>query len=248
MRQNPQNSSQSSGDIVLFAAMGLFTIAFWGGTLLVWQVFAPPFVESFRPPIIFTLFAFPLPVIGYLVMTNWGRQRVGAINYSLVQGIALVIWLVAVWLWLQAHFWQSAVSVFTFPLVFFLFLLPYWSLARVSGLGGASADAGVPGMPTNKPAGGSGASASTLHSIEDSINDWLVWLGNGENHRGVMVLMIFIFWSLLYWNWPGMALNVFTFSGWGLVTILGLFVLRAIFKPVAPGQGVPGAGDPKSKK
>lgn len=246
MRQNPQNSSTSGGDIVLFAAMGLFTLFFWGGTLLVWQALAPPFVEAFRPPIIFTLFAFPLPVIGYLVMTNWGRQRVGVVNYSLVQGIALVIWLVAVWLWLQAHFWQSAVSVFTFPLVFFLFLLPYWSLARVSGVGGASVAA--PGNAPASTAAPTSASHSTLHSIEDGVNDWLVWLGNGENHRGVMVLMIFIFWSLLYWNWPGMALNVFTFSVWGLVTILGLFVLRAIFKPVAPGQGVPGAGDPKSKK
>ncbi len=81
---------------------------------------------------------------------------------------------------------------------------------------------------------------------------WLYWLGAGELHRGTLVVLVVLFWSLFYWNWSTIQAmmkggqTVFAFSFWGLITIFGTVVIRSLFSRL-PGGEVPGASDSKSR-
>lgn len=89
----------------------------------------------------------------------------------------------------------------------------------------------------------------------DFTTDWLAWLGNGEAHRGMLVFLFLLFWTMFFWSAPIVQTLVqgnflFVFAAWGLVTVTGLVIIRSLFvrQTTLPGQEVPkAAGDSKSQ-
>ncbi|MGH2521581.1 MAG: hypothetical protein ACRDH2_03670, partial [Anaerolineales bacterium] len=81
--------------------------------------------------------------------------------------------------------------------------------------------------------------------IIDWIAGWLTWLGSGESHRGTLVLLVIIFWSMFFWSLPTIQFSVLSFAGWGLISIFLLVLIRSLFfrqtTLPAPGQEVPAA-------
>ena len=213
-----------------YALVGVFTALFWGVTYFLWRQ-AISLIEVGPPNIALTIFALPLPFLGYWVLMHpqagGDKPQFNALTYSGTQVLSLTFWSIIVWLWLQAYIWYSFVSDISFILLFLLVLLPYMSLVRVAG------------APGSHPSGILGWSDS-----------WLKWMGNGESHRGTLVLLVVVFWSVLFWNWPNPPVQAFplviTFPFWGLLTIFGLVAIRTLFfrQTNLPGQEVP-AGDTK---
>ncbi len=211
-----------------YIIVGIFTALFWGVTFMMWSQAARQ-LGGGAPNIVLTIFALPLPFLGYWVyMSAQGEQAVFNVRtFSGAQVLALIFWAVAIWCWLQAYTWYLLVSDVTFLVMFIILLFPYTSLMRSFVHTG------------NQPSG--------IVSWGDS---WLKWMGNGESHRGTLVLLVFVFWSILFWNWPNPSVRayptVITIPVWGLLTIFGLVLLRSFFfrQTNLPGQEVP-AGDPK---
>jgi hypothetical protein len=131
--------------------------------------------------------------------------------------LGIMSWAVAVFIWRELYNWYTWVAEPSFLLTFFAFPLPYFAyLSMINAM---------------KP--------------DRRGDDWLSWLGNSDSKNGTLVLFIFLFWSILYWNWPGIDLSAITISIWGLVTIFGLYLLRAtLFRK--PGREVPAPETSKS--
>lgn len=153
----------------------------------------------------------------------WLHDRAGQlVIYITLLIMGFIMWAMAVYIWRELYYWFDWVSEPSFVLTFLAIPLPYL---------------GFMGF---------------INAVRESREpvrrkDWLTWLGNDDPNNGSLVLLIFLFWSLLYWNWPGIALNATTISVWGLVTIFGLYLLRAtLFRKPAPGQGGTGSETSKS--
>ena len=209
----------------------VFTALFWGATYFFWQQAASQIVGA-PPSLALTVFALPLPFLGYWVLRHSQPDHpFNTLTYTGTQVLALTFWSIAVWLWLQAYIWYEFVADLTFILVFLFLLLPYMSMVRILGTPESGRPSGVVGWA----------------------DSWLTWMGNGEPHRGTLVLLVVIFWSILFWNWPAPPVRnypiVLTVPIWGLLTIFGLVTIRTMFfrQTQLPGQEVP-AGDAKKSK
>ena len=154
---------------------------------------------------------------------------------------ALILWGIAYWVWWFAYKWFSWV---TEPMQLFTLLalpVPFWAYQTMFSPERRAARQAAP------EAGAAGLKPGRLPGL-----GWLYWLGNGELHRGTLVLLVVFFWSLFFWNWPPVVAMVnggslvFIFSFWGLLTIFGMVIIRSLFSRL-PGPEVPGAGDSKSK-
>lgn len=141
------------------------------------------------------------------------------LTFAVLMVLGLFTWGLAAAIWYLAYLWIEEVTPPTFIIT--LLALPAPFLAYRSFL-----QATQP-RPT--------------HS-----EDFLTWLGKGQPYNGIMVLLILIFWSLLYWSWEGIDFNTLTFGSWGLLTIFGYFFIRnAILK--RPGKEVPADEASKSR-
>jgi len=219
------------GNLVPYALVAVFTALFWGVTYFLWAQASRQINLGTPPNLALTIFALPLPFLGYWVLRHpqggTDKPQFDALNYSGTQVLSLTFWSIAVWLWLQAYIQFAFISDITFILLFLIVLLPYMSLVRAMG------------APGSNPGGALGWADS-----------WLKWMGNGESHRGTLVLLVVIFWSVLFWNWPSPPVRSYsialTIPVWGLITIFGLVATRTLFfrQTNLPGQEVP-AGDIK---
>jgi hypothetical protein len=248
-RPDPASPSGLEG-ILPYALVGVFTILFWAATLLLWRLACPS--DTCVPPnAALTLFALPLPFLGYWALMHTPAaegRRFNALTYIGIEVLALIFWGIAVWLWLQAYIWYAFVADLTFILVFLLMLLPYVAVIRSISSPGAP--------PTAPPAGDRPAPATPSPSdgSSDWAGSWLKWMGNGETHRGTLVILVLVFWTILFWNWPNPNLQsmslVLKFPIWGLITIFGLIIIRQIFfrqTNLPPSQEVSAADQKKSK-
>ncbi len=149
--------------------------------------------------------------------------------YMVVGIFTFALWGVAYLIWREAYIWYAWVTEWTAVVTLLVLPIPYW--VHQSML--PSAD---------------GRRAGIMGWAED----WLRWMGNGERHRGTLVLLVCVFWSMLYWNWPVPAVREFpfvlTFPLWGLLTIFGLVTIRTLFfrQTQLPGQEVPAPDMKKS--
>jgi hypothetical protein len=157
-------------------------------------------------------------------------------------GIAYVVWHT---LWL----WFSVIPEWSVVLIVIVLPLPFWVYQSMF-----SVDRPIRPAPSAAPAAPAAPAAGVLPARPGQIPGlgWLYWLGAGELHRGTLVILVVLFWSLFYWNWSTVQAmvergeTVFAFSFWGLITIFGMVFIRSIFSRL-PGGEVPGAGDSKSK-
>ncbi len=152
--------------------------------------------------------------------------------------LSLIMWGVTFGMWYYFGYYWEGWEPYSAALTFFVLPIPfiaYYSffVPRNRASGEPPGPAGAPATPTARPAG----------PIMDI--DWITWLGKGDSHRGTLVVALFIFWSILYWNLPSIQFGAVTFSAWGLLTLIGLAVIRTLFR--RPGQEVPGSTETKSK-
>lgn len=168
----------------------------------------------------------------------------------------LAIFLVAVtvsgWIWWWFWYWEGYSGLQTFginllalagiPILYQL----YRGMTRP-----------VASTSTNEPPASGEAGSGTAPRPAGLIawaEDWLRWMGNGEPHRGTLVVLVLVFWSMLYWNWPAPDIRSFpfilTFSTWGLLTIFGLVAIRQMFfrQTNLPSQEVSASGDTKKSR
>ena len=131
-RPDPTSPSGLEG-ILPYALVGVFTVLFWGATLFLWRQACLPPVECTPPNFALTIFALPLPFLGYWALMHApgaeGR-RFNALTYIGIEVLALIFWAIAVWLWLQAFIWYAFVVDITFVAVFLFMLLPYVAVVR----------------------------------------------------------------------------------------------------------------------
>lgn len=140
------------------------------------------------------------------------------LTFAVLMIFGLVSWGLAAAIWYIAYLWIEEVTPPTFIIT--LIALPVPFLAYRSFMQAA-------------------------HPQPNHSEDFLTWLGKGQPYNGIMVLLILIFWSLLYWSWEGIDFNTLTFGSWGLLTIFGYFFIRnAILK--RPGKEVPAEEASKS--
>lgn len=162
------------------------------------------------------------------------------LTFAVLLGLGLLCWAITIYIWYQAYVWFLWVTPPTFLFTLLAIPVPFLAFKIFTGSSGLPTSG-----PANPPVGTPAGAPTPAPSGESSnlYNDWLTWLGNGDPHRGTLVILIFIFWSIMYWSM--MPLTAFTFATWGLLTIVGLVIIRAFFR--SPGREVPGAADPKSK-
>jgi hypothetical protein len=237
--------------ILPYALVGVFTLLFWGVTLFLWRQVCAPAVDCSPPNFALTIFALPLPLLSYLALVyspSGESRRFNALTYLTLEVFALIFWGIAVWLWLQAYLWYAFVADLTFIAVFMLMLLlhlaVFRSLSAPKAPPAAPRPADAPAAPNAPPANDNGAVGF--------FGGWLRWMGNGETHRGTLVILVLIFWTILYWNWPSPVQTLppaLSISIWGLLTIFGLIIIRQLFfkQTNLPSQEV-SAGDQKKSK
>ncbi len=160
---------------------------------------------------------------------------------------ALILWGLAFWVWNTIFYWfvpktdtrwdwTLVLTVLALPIPFWVYQALFSPERRASRQSSAAPEAAS--TPTR---------AERLPGL-----GWLYWLGNGELHRGTLVLLVVFFWSLFFWNWGPVVTMVnggslvFVFSFWGLITIFGMVIIRSLFSRL-PGPEVPGSGESKSK-
>lgn len=163
--------------------------------------------------------------------------------------LSLLMWGVTFGIWYYFGYYWEGWEPYSAVLTFFVLPIPF--LAYYSFFVPRQ-NRTAPGEPTpgtgSAPAPGgmtTGPVAPTRLLTPTTDVDWITWLGKGDSHRGTLVVALFVFWSILYWNLPNMQFDAVTFSSWGLLTLVGLAVIRAVFR--RPGQEVPGSGETKSK-
>lgn len=174
-------------------------------------------------------------------------------TFVMLSVLSLVCWGFAIGLWWYFAYYWYGWSERTFIMTFIALPVPflaYYFFTGSSGLPDAirAARPGQPAAPTTAAPPTAPASqaahppsaAGRPPMAANGFDEWLVWLGNGERHRGTMVLLIFMFWTILYWSLPTITLTALTFSAWGLLTVFGVIILRALFRPSrevsAPGE------------
>lgn len=179
--------------------------------------------------------------------------------------VGLMLWGLTVYVWRELYTWFEWVSEPTFLLTFLAIPLPYLiflslnhTLAEQETLLAIQAEltrrqkeseGSKPLEPNDKKAAEEKQREErellkVVNHYLKQRTDWLTWLGNGDANNGTLVLLIFLFWSILYWNWPGIDFDSITVSVWGLVTIFGLYLIRAtLFRP---GKEVPASDTSKS--
>ncbi|MGQ0604138.1 MAG: hypothetical protein ACT4QE_20850 [Anaerolineales bacterium] len=173
--------------------------------------------------------------------------------FSLLIGLGL--WALAIFIWRELYNWFEWVTEPTFLLTFIVIPLPYLAyqsilnqirehealeairieLARRE----AEAKAEAATAPTTQTTSDQKEkekqkrekekqeTSQLINWLTGRRTGWLDWLGNNDPNNGTFVLLIIFFWSLLYWNWPGIDVDANTISVWGLVTIFGLYLIRA---------------------
>jgi hypothetical protein len=140
-------------------------------------------------------------------------------TFAVLMVLGLVSWGLAAAIWYLAYLWFEEVTPPTFVITLLALPLPFLAYRSFR-------------------------QSSQPRSAESE--DFLTWLGKGQPYNGVMVLLIMVFWSLLYWSWQGIEFNTLTFGSWGLLTIFGYFFIRnAILK--RPGKEVPAGETSKSQ-
>ncbi len=166
-----------------------------------------------------------------------------AVSYILVGLFTLVVWGIAAYVWYQAYLWYEFVAPITFLITFLVLPVPYWLYQSFRQ---ANTGAVTPASPTAAPGRERAAAPPGLGSW---YSDWLIWLGNGETHRGTLVLLVLVFWSILYWSWPNIQLTAFNFAIYGLATIFGMVIIRSVFfrQTNLPGEEVPSASGEAKK-
>lgn len=221
--------------LLSYGLIGLFTLIFWGITLGLWYLAPRIFylLPDQQPSFLLTLLALLIPMEGYWVLAQSEKADTTAtfkpVPYIFLEIVTLVLWIVAVWLWLWAYTVFLLVGQASFLAVFTIFLLLHWVLWRQIRGPIAVDQPGVVGWMTS----------------------WIAWLGNGETHRGSLVMLVILFWSVLYWSVPYIQKTGFVvaFAFWGLVTTFGTIFIRALFfrRTSLPGQEVPGGASTKSR-
>jgi hypothetical protein len=169
------------------------------------------------------------------------------VGFVLCGVFALILWAITIWVFNIYLFWFVPDKRWDWTIIFTVVVLPvpFWAYQAMFSPDRRSAHPAATVAGTAAPA--AGPRPERLPGL-----GWLYWLGNGELHRGTLVLLVVFFWSLFFWNWPQVTLLVeegslvFVFSFWGLLTIFGMVIIRTIFSRL-PGPEVPGAGDSKSK-
>lgn len=152
------------------------------------------------------------------------------ITFVMLSVLSLLVWGLAVGVWYYVCYYWYGWSERTFPLTFLALPIPFLAFRAFTGSSG---------LPTERPHPEPGTAVTPAPAAPPAAGgparnpavDWLVWLGNGESHRGTLVLFIFVFWTILYWSLPSVAFTALTFSAWGLLTILGIMILRFFFRP-----------------
>jgi hypothetical protein len=170
------------------------------------------------------------------------------VGYFICGVFALILWAIAYWVWWVAYKWfiwvtepMQLLTVLVLPLPFLVYRAVFSPDRPVRP---------VAPLPMPSP-GGVPPAEPPPRSYLPGLG-WLYWLGNGELHRGTMVVLVVLFWSLFYWNWSIVDAmvqrgeGVLAFSFWGLITIFGTIVIRSVFSRI-PGAEVSGPGDSKSK-
>jgi hypothetical protein len=170
------------------------------------------------------------------------------VGFVLCGVFALILWGFAFWIWNVFMYWfvlrTDTRWDWTIVLTVLALPIPFWAYQAMFSPDRRPAHP-TAAVPAAAPAAG------VRHERLPGLG-WLYWLGNGELHRGTLVLLVVFFWSLFFWNWPTVIMLVregslvFVFSFWGLLTIFGMVIIRSIFSRL-PGPEVPGAGDSKSK-
>ena len=165
--------------------------------------------------------------------------------YVAIGVFTLILWSIAIWLWRQAYLWFEIVTPPTFIVTFLALPIPYLLYQAFTR----------PPAPTTPPPPASDTPAASPPPTSSGpfgwADDWLRWMGNGETHRGTLVVLVIVFWSMLYWNWPTPDVQslplALTFPAWGLLTIFGLIAIRQIFfrQTNLPSQEVSASGDTK---
>lgn len=153
-------------------------------------------------------------------MENQNRppQNYSLFTFAVLMVLGLVSWGLAAAVWYLAYLWFEEVTPPTFIVTLIALPLPFLAYRSF---------------------------VQATHLQSNHSEDFLTWLGKGQPYNGVMVLLIIIFWSLLYWSWQGVEFNSLTFATWGLLTIFGYFFIRnAILK--RPGKEVPADETSKS--
>jgi hypothetical protein len=158
--------------------------------------------------------------------------------------LSLIMWGFTFGIWYYfGYYWEgwepysALLTFFVLPIPFiayYSFFVPRQHRTPTSG------ESGPPSTTTGGP-----ASIPIRLLTPTTDPDWITWLGKGDSHRGVLVVALIIFWSILYWNWPEMQFTAVTFSWWGLLTLIGIAIIRTLFR--RPGQEVPGSAESKSK-
>lgn len=154
----------------------------------------------------------------------------------------LVLWGITIYIWFQAYLWFAIVSEVTFIFTFIVLPIPFWLYYTFIQPAGEGAS-----PPTET---GVAPAAPTAFSARVRSNNggWISWLGNGEEHRGLLVLFVIIFSSIFYWTLmyqvsPSFSplRFAFVFSAWGLITIIGTIMIRALFIRQTTGPEVSAA-------
>jgi len=162
------------------------------------------------------------------------------LGYILVGVFSLMV---TILIWYGGWYWLG-ISELTALLLTVLAVVVPW-LGYEAYLRSAEAAANAPA-----PQASASAPAQPRVGLTEWLNGWLRWLGSGEPHRGTLVFLVILFWSLFFWSLPTITFTVFTFSGWGLISIFLLVAIRSVFfrQTTIPGQEVPGASaDSKSQ-
>jgi hypothetical protein len=136
--------------------------------------------------------------------------------YALLFFFGLITWGIAAFMWLQLYTWFAVITEPTIIFTLPALFLPYifYSFYR---------NAASPGKYRQDP---------------------LEYIGNGDANNGVVMIFIFVFWSILYWNLIAETVNPLNVSIWGLMTIFGMFFLRStLFREAGKAAGSqPSAG------
>jgi len=172
-RPDPTYPSGLEG-ILPYALVGVFTVLFWGATLFLWRQACLPPVECTPPNFALTIFALPLPFLGYWALMHApsaAGRRFNALTYIGIEVFALIFWAIAVWLWLQAFIWYAFVVDITFVAVFLFMLLPYVAVVRSIASPGAP-----PAAPRRADAPPSSGAPQGNRSF-GWLGDWIRWMG-----------------------------------------------------------------------